>query len=81
MSPNTSVNYMIEPSQYQHWSVKYEGETATLQLNINEDGGIRPGYKLKLNTSAAPQVLRISGHKAPCQPVCSRNQFCRKPLY
>jgi len=50
MSPNTSVNYMIEPSQYQHWSVKYEGETATLQLNINEDGGIRPGYKLKLNS-------------------------------
>jgi benzoyl-CoA-dihydrodiol lyase len=50
MSQTTSVNYMIEPSQYQHWSVKYEGETATLQLNINEDGGIRPGYKLKLNS-------------------------------
>ncbi len=50
MNQTTSVNYMIEPSQYQHWSVKYEGETATLQLNINEDGGIRPGYKLKLNS-------------------------------
>ena len=23
------VNYEIDPSQYQHWSVKYEGETAT----------------------------------------------------
>jgi len=46
----TTVNYMIEPSQYKHWSVKYEGEIATLQLNINEDGGIRPGYKLKLNS-------------------------------
>jgi len=44
------VNYEIDPSQYQHWSVKYEGETATLQLNINEDAGIRPGYKLKLNS-------------------------------
>jgi hypothetical protein len=39
------------------------------------------GYKLKLNTTAAPQVLRTSGHKAPCQPVCDRNQVCSGPLY
>ena len=50
MSQPTTVNYQIDPSQYKHWSVKYEGEIATLQLNINEDGGIRPGYKLKLNS-------------------------------
>ncbi len=50
MTQPTTVNYQMQPSQYQHWSVKYEGEIATLQLNINEDGGIRPGYKLKLNS-------------------------------
>ena len=50
MSQPNTVNYQIDPSQYKHWSVKYEGETATLQLNINEDAGIRPGYKLKLNS-------------------------------
>ncbi len=50
MNQPTLVNYQIEPGQYKHWSVKYEGEVATLQLNINEDGGIRPGYKLKLNS-------------------------------
>jgi benzoyl-CoA-dihydrodiol lyase len=50
MSQPTTVNYQMEANQYQHWSVKYEGEIATLQLNINEDGGIRPGYKLKLNS-------------------------------
>ena len=50
MSQPTTVNYQMEPSQYQHWSVKHEGEIATLQLNINEDAGIRPGYKLKLNS-------------------------------
>ena len=50
MSQPTTVNYQIDPSQYKHWSVKYEGEVATLQLNINEDAGIRPGYKLKLNS-------------------------------
>ena len=50
MSQANTVDYQIDPSQYKHWSVKYEGEIATLQLNINEDGGIRPGYKLKLNS-------------------------------
>ena len=50
MSQPNTVNYQIDPSQYKHWSVKYDGETATLQLNINEDAGIRPGYKLKLNS-------------------------------
>ena len=50
MNQPTLVNYQIEPGQYKHWSVKYEGEVATLQLNINEDGGLRPGYKLKLNS-------------------------------
>ncbi|MEY4439102.1 MAG: benzoyl-CoA-dihydrodiol lyase BoxC [Pseudomonadota bacterium] len=50
MSQSNRVDYRIEPSQYKHWSVKYDGEVATLQLNINEDGGIRPGYKLKLNS-------------------------------
>ena len=50
MSHPTTVDYQIDPSQYKHWSVKYDGEVATLQLNINEDAGIRPGYKLKLNS-------------------------------
>jgi len=50
MNQPTTVDYQLDPSQYKHWSVKYEGEIATLQLNINEDGGIRPGYKLKLNS-------------------------------
>jgi len=49
MSQET-VNYQTDPSQYKHWSMKFEGEIATLQLNINEDAGIRPGYKLKLNS-------------------------------
>jgi benzoyl-CoA-dihydrodiol lyase len=50
MSQSNRVDYRIEPSQYKHWSIKYDGEVATLQLNINEDGGIRTGYKLKLNS-------------------------------
>ena len=47
---NQTVDYQTHPSRYQHWSMTLDGEVATLQLNINEDGGIRPGYKLKLNS-------------------------------
>ena len=44
------VDYQTHPDRYQHWSMSFDGEIATLKLNINEDGGIRPGYKLKLNS-------------------------------
>ncbi|MEO8938238.1 MAG: 2,3-epoxybenzoyl-CoA dihydrolase [Burkholderiaceae bacterium] len=46
----TAVDYRIEPSRYRHWSMKFDGPIATLSLNIDEDAGIRPGYKLKLNS-------------------------------
>ena len=44
------VDYRIEPSRYRHWSIQFDGPVATLSLNIDEDAGIRPGYKLKLNS-------------------------------
>lgn len=44
------VDYRTDPSRYRHWKLDVDGETATLTLNIDEDGGIRPGYKLKLNS-------------------------------
>jgi len=44
------ITYDTSPAQYQHWSLACDGAIATLTLNINEDGGIKPGYKLKLNS-------------------------------
>ncbi len=44
------VNFQIHPSLYQHWALSVDGDVARLKLNINEDGGIKPGYKLKLNS-------------------------------
>ena len=44
------VDFQTTPAQYQHWQVKYEGAVATLLMDTKEDGGIRPGYKLKLNS-------------------------------
>jgi len=44
------VDYRTEPSAYRHWTLAVEGDVARLSLDIAEDGGIRPGYKLKLNS-------------------------------
>jgi benzoyl-CoA-dihydrodiol lyase len=44
------VDYRTEPGQYRHWSLSLDGAIARLVLDIAEDGGIRPGYKLKLNS-------------------------------
>jgi len=44
------VRFATHPTKYQHWTLMLEGEVAKLKLDINEDGGIKPGYKLKLNS-------------------------------
>ena len=51
-TPSTAprVDYRTEPGQYRHWSLSTDGAIARLSLDIAEDGGIRPGYKLKLNS-------------------------------
>ena len=51
-SPDASprVDYRTDPSSYRHWKLSVEGSIAKLALDIAEDGGIRPGYKLKLNS-------------------------------
>jgi benzoyl-CoA-dihydrodiol lyase len=44
------VDYQTGPSKYQHWRIAYEAPVATLTMDVNEEGGLRPGYKLKLNS-------------------------------
>ena len=44
------VDYRTDPSQYKHWKLAFNGPVATLGIDIAEDGGIRDGYKLKLNS-------------------------------
>ena len=44
------VDYRTDPSQYRHWKLTFDGPVATLGIDIAEDGGIRDGYKLKLNS-------------------------------
>ncbi len=44
------VDYRTEPSRYRHWKLAVDAAIATLTMDTAEDGGIRPGYKLKLNS-------------------------------
>ncbi len=44
------VDYRTEPSRYKHWQLAFDGAIATLRMDTQEDCGIRPGYKLKLNS-------------------------------
>ncbi|MBK0393496.1 2,3-epoxybenzoyl-CoA dihydrolase [Ramlibacter algicola] len=44
------VRFDTHPSKYRHWELTVDGDVARLKLDIDEDGGIKPGYKLKLNS-------------------------------
>src|SRR5438046_4847504 len=44
------VDFRTEPGRYQHWKVTVDGPVATLAMDVREDGGLRPGYDLKLNS-------------------------------
>jgi benzoyl-CoA-dihydrodiol lyase len=44
------VDYQVNPSTYKHWRVSYADRVATVTMDVAEDGGLRPGYKLKLNS-------------------------------
>ncbi|MDP4301241.1 2,3-epoxybenzoyl-CoA dihydrolase [Leptothrix discophora] len=44
------VDYQTHPSQYHHWKLSFEGPVATLAADFDENAGLRPGYKLKLNS-------------------------------
>jgi benzoyl-CoA-dihydrodiol lyase len=50
MSSPLRVDYRTDPSQYRHWKLGVEGTLARLTLDVAEDAGVRPGYKLKLNS-------------------------------
>ena len=45
-----AVDYQTHPSRYRHWKLSFEGAVATLSADFDENAGLRPGYKLKLNS-------------------------------
>ncbi|MBT3914852.1 MAG: benzoyl-CoA-dihydrodiol lyase [Rhodospirillaceae bacterium] len=44
------IDFSTSPSQYKHWQLTFDGPVATLAMDVAEDGGMVPGYELKLNS-------------------------------
>lgn len=47
---NPIVEYQTRPSRYHHIKLSFNGPVAQLMVDIDENAGLRPGYKLKLNS-------------------------------
>jgi benzoyl-CoA-dihydrodiol lyase len=55
LSPGTRgeterVSFQVTPERYRHWRLAFDGPVATLTMDVAEDGGLRGGYELKLNS-------------------------------
>ena len=46
----TRVDFQVQPSGYKHWRLACDGPVATLTMDVDERGGLVPGYELKLNS-------------------------------
>ena len=44
------VDFRTSPAQYKHWRLAVDGQVATLTMDVAEQGGVQPGYELKLNS-------------------------------
>jgi benzoyl-CoA-dihydrodiol lyase len=44
------VSFQTAPEQYRHWRIEFDGPVATLVMDVDELGGLVPGYELKLNS-------------------------------
>jgi benzoyl-CoA-dihydrodiol lyase len=44
------ISFETHPERYRHWRLSVDGRVAVLGLDVQEDGGLKPGYELKLNS-------------------------------
>ena len=44
------VEFRVQPSDYKHWKLDFDGPIATVTMDVDERGGLREGYELKLNS-------------------------------
>jgi benzoyl-CoA-dihydrodiol lyase len=50
MTDQPRVEFRTAPERYRHWRLAIDGPVATLSMDVDEQGGIVPGYELKLNS-------------------------------
>lgn len=44
------IDFRTQPDRYKHWELDVDGAVAYLTMNVDEDGGLNPGYELKMNS-------------------------------
>ena len=49
-APQVRVEFETSPDRYKHWKLAFDGPIATLSMDVQEDAGLSPDYRLKLNS-------------------------------
>src|SRR6186997_781248 len=49
-APQPHVSFETAPDRYRHWKLSFDGPVATLSMDVQEDAGLSPDYRLKLNS-------------------------------
>ena len=44
------IGFETHPHHYKHWKLSVDGPIATLSMDVREDAGLSPDYRLKLNS-------------------------------
>ncbi|MDH3714006.1 MAG: enoyl-CoA hydratase-related protein, partial [Gammaproteobacteria bacterium] len=44
------IDFQTHPGNYRHWRLSTDGAVARLTMDVDEQGGLFPGYALKLNS-------------------------------
>jgi benzoyl-CoA-dihydrodiol lyase len=81
------IDFQTHPQQYKHWDVSFDGNVAYLTMDVGVNGGLKPGYELKLNSYDlgvdielydAIQRLRFEHPEVGCVVLRSgkENVFC-----
>ena len=81
------IVFEVGPAAYRHWKMSISGRIATLAMDVDEEGGLRPGYKLKLNSydlgvdielHDAVQRIRFEHPEVACVVITSAKErmFC-----
>jgi benzoyl-CoA-dihydrodiol lyase len=87
MQQTTVESFETHPDRYKHWRLSFEGDIACLVMDVQEDGGLVPGYELKLNSydlgvdlelNDAVQRVRFEHPEVRCVVVTSGKDriFC-----
>src|SRR4051795_12972399 len=50
ITPGSRISFETSPDRYRHWKLSIDGAVATLSMDVQEDGGLRDDYRLKLNS-------------------------------